>query len=200
MCHFRPGWADEGDLGKREEVGRLMRVQYYWQPIFSVSSPCTAATGLHSDTFWYNTFRLIWRLAENREQNMRSKGDEGCVCVCVSFHSSYMTGRGWRLKDTEAHSDSCAASAGSDVTGQCWECGGGSTRALTLQPCWISTECWETKFSVNVVNGRCPSRISITSCTIPLFFYISSNILVQCTSCQCYSNWNTIQLGTVVRQ
>lgn len=168
MCHFRPGWADEGDLVKREEVGRLMRVQYYWQPIFSVSSLCTAATGLHSHTLWYSTFRLIWRLTENREQKQRSKrGWRLCVCVFVSvFTAATRLGKdgGWRT--LRLISDSCAVSAGSDVMGQCWESGGGSTGALTPQPCWISRECWETKFSKNVVNGRCPTRISITFCTL----------------------------------
>ncbi len=103
-------------------------------------------------TLRYNTFRLIWSLAGNIEQNMRSKEVEGCGCVRVFvsiFTATTWLGEdgGWRTP--KLITDSCAVSARSDVTGQCWECRGGSVRALTPQSCWISTECWETKLSMN---------------------------------------------------
>lgn len=141
MCHFRPGWADEGDLVKRQEVGRLMRVQSYWQPVFSVSSFCTAAKGLHSDSLWYNTFRLIWRLVENSEQNRGQRLQTSVLSVSVFasvFTAVTWLGEDWGWRTPRLNSDSCAASAGSDVTGHCWECGGGSVRLLTLQPGWYA--------------------------------------------------------------
>lgn len=140
-------WRRLGE--ERGGIGRLMRVQSCWQRMFSVPSLCSAATGLHSGTLWYNTFRLIWRLAENRTKHEVKRGMKAvcfCVCVCLSVLGFFFTADKWLREDGGWRTlwlifDSCAVSAGSDVTGQCWEWGGGTRRALTPQLCWISTEC-----------------------------------------------------------
>lgn len=100
----------------REEVGRLMRDPYYWQLIFSLF-----VCSFHRFSFGNALIQNIQgNLKACWKQRTKQRSKVVCECVYVFVFTAIIglwVDEGWRTP--RLIFDSCAVSAGSDVTGQC---------------------------------------------------------------------------------